>query len=353
MSKENEILNSGSRHDKQMLKELQALPLARKIQITQARLIEWLTTWGGQCYVSFSGGKDSTVLADIAAQVCKMTNYKLVLWFSDTGLEYPEIKTHVKSFGEYLENKYGIEVETVIDYPKDRNGNRITFRQVIEKYGYPIVSKEVSRDVGRYQKNGGINSKTGEETYASKLLHGTVYLDNGKQSRFCKQQWLYLTNAPFKISNTCCDVMKKNPSYKFDKERGLKPIIATMAEESSLRKNQWIKQGCNSFDINHPASKPMSFWTEQDVLKYIKTYDIPIASVYGEIKQDENGKYYTTGCDRTGCIFCGFGCHLEKEPNRFQQLKETRPKLYEYCMKPWDDGGLGLDEVLNYINVKH
>ena len=53
------------------------------------------------------------------------------------------------------------------------------------------------------------------------------------------------------------------------------------------------------------------------------------------------------------CIFCGFGCHLEKEPNRFQQLKETHPKLYEYCMKSWDEGGLGLDEVLNYINVKH
>ena len=68
---------------------------------------------------------------------------------------------------------------------------------------------------------------------------------------------------------------------------------------------------------------------------------------------DENGKYYTTGCNRTGCIFCGFGCHLEKEPNRFQQLKETHPKLYEYCMKSWDEGGLGLDEVLNYINVKH
>ena len=63
--------------------------------------------------------------------------------------------------------------------------------------------------------------------------------------------------------------------------------------------------------------------------------------------------YYTTGCNRTGCIFCGFGCHLEKEPNRFQQLKETHPKLYEYCMKTWDEGGLGLDEVLNYINVKH
>ena len=108
------------------------------------------------------------------------------------------------------------------------------------------------------------------------------------------------------------------------------------------------KEFDNEFDCEHHE-----WMLNHTNLKYIKIYDIPIASVYGEIKQDEDGKYYTTGCNRTGCVFCGFGCHLEKEPNRFQQLKETHPKLYEYCMKPWDEGGLGLDEVLNYINVKH
>lgn len=162
-----------------------------------------------------------------------------------------------------------------------------------------------------------------------------------------------MVDAPFKISDQCCNVMKKTPAHKFDKESGLTPIIATMTVESMQRRNQWLKSGCNSFDAKNVVSKPMSFWTEQDVLKYIKTYDIPIASVYGEIKQDENGKYYMTGLQRTGCVYCGFGCHLEDEPNRFQQLKQNYPKIYEYCMKPWDEGGLGLDEVLNYINVKH
>lgn len=303
--------------------------------------------------MSFSGGKDSTVLADIAAQVCKMTNYKLTLWFSDTGLEYPEIKVHVKSFGKYLEDKYGIEVETVIDYPKDRNGNRVTFRQVIEKYGYPIVSKEVSRDVGRTQLDGGIGFRTGKKTYSAKALDGELPNLNGKPNPYNKTQWAYLVDAPFKISDQCCSVMKKRPAHRFDKESGLKPIIATMTCESMQRRSQWLKTGCNSFDMKNPASKPISFWTEQDVLKYIFDYNIPIASVYGEIKQDDNGKYYTTGLNRTGCIFCGFGCHLEKEPNRFQQLEQNYPKIYDYCMKPWDEGGLGMDEVLNYINVKH
>ena len=90
----------------------------------------------------------------------------------------------------------------------------------------------------------------------------------------------------------------------------------------------------------------------QKKTKYVKDYEIPIASIYGDIVIDEKGKYYTTGYDRTGCIFCGFGCHLEKEPNRFQRLKQIHPKLWEYCMKPWSEGGLGMKEVLEYIGVK-
>jgi 3'-phosphoadenosine 5'-phosphosulfate sulfotransferase (PAPS reductase)/FAD synthetase len=96
----------------------------------------------------------------------------------------------------------------------------------------------------------------------------------------------------------------------------------------------------------------MAFWTEQDVLEYIKKFNIPYASVYGDIIQDESGKWYTTGCERSGCVFCAYGAHLEKEPNRFQKLKQTHPKLWNYCMKPWSEGGLGMKEVLDYINVK-
>lgn len=74
--------------------------------------------------------------------------------------------------------------------------------------------------------------------------------------------------------------------------------------------------------------------------------------MYGDIIEDEKGKLKTTGCDRTGCVFCAFGCHLEKEPNRFQRLKQTHPNLWEYCMKDWENGGLGMKNVLEYINVK-
>ena len=97
--------------------------------------------------------------------------------------------------------------------------------------------------------------------------------------------------------------MKENPAINYEKTTEYKPIIGTMTYESSARKKTWIQNGCNAFNATRPMSTPMSFWTEQDVLKYIKTYDIPIASVYGEIKQDENGKYYMTGCNRTGWLY--------------------------------------------------
>lgn len=125
-----------------------------------------------------------------------------------------------------------------------------------------------------------------------------------------------------------------------------------MACESNLRKTAWLKNGCNSFDSKRPISQPLSFWTEQDILKYLKEFNTPYASVYGDIIADKNGKLHTTKCDRTGCVFCGFGCHLEKEANRFQRLKETHPKLWDYCMRDWDKGGLGMKEVLDYIGVK-
>ena len=177
--------------------------------------------------------------------------------------------------------------------------------------------------------------------------------------------------------------MKKKPSKQYENETGRKPILGTMASESQMRYQSWIKSGCNAFSSKRPTSQPMSFWTELDILQYIKKYDVPYCPVYGDIVIDESaddvldgqinifdelgdysnaGKLKTTGCDRTGCIFCMFGCHLEKEPNRFQRLKETHPRQYDYCINGGEmvDGrwqpnkdGLGLGRVLDYIGVPY
>ena len=146
--------------------------------------------------------------------------------------------------------------------------------------------------------------------------------------------------------------MKKSPAKKYERETGRKPYIATLAIESQNRATAWKRHGCNSFDTPRPTSQPMSFWTEQDVLEYIRRYNLKIASVYGDIVENDENKLYLTGCDRTGCVFCMFGCHLEKSPNRFERLKETHPKLWEYCMKERSRGGLGIMEVLDFIGVE-
>ena len=48
------------------------------------------------------------------------------------------------------------------------------------------------------------------------------------------------------------------------------------------------------------------------------------------------------------CVYCGFGVHLEKEPNRYQRLEQTHPQLYNYCMDK-----LGFKEVCEYMNIPY
>lgn len=188
------------------------------------------------------------------------------------------------------------------------------------------------------------------------------------RSMFSMERYKFLLEAPFPISNKCCNVMKKAPAKGYEKKTGRKPITAQMASESRLRTQNWLQNGCNAFNAKRKISNPMSFWTEQDVLLYIYQNHIPIASVYGDvIKENEvDGQLdfadiglfdlgrpvlKTTGCKRTGCMFCGFGCHLDLQgEGRFTALKQTHPKIYDYIMRPWEEGGLNYKEVIDWIN---
>lgn len=355
------------------LAQMQNLPLKGKKIMSKQRIVQWFEYWHGEVYVSFSGGKDSTVLADLCAQVCQEYGYTLYLLFVNTGLEYPEIQKFVKTFAEWLRMQYGIEVVLDIVRPKMR------FDEVLRKYGYPVFSKEIALKIeyGRKAISRGDEEKAQRYLYGKRIKPktGEIYNHMGLSEKALD----FALNSDIPASNMCCSVMKKRPAKKYEKETGRKPFIGTLAEESRLRYSKWLKSGCNAFKENRPTSQPLSFWTEQDILHYIKKYNVPYCSVYGDIVVDtddddqinlidylgcyeEEDRLKTTGCDRTGCIFCMFGCHLEKEPNRFQRLKETHPKQYNYCIGGGEmvDGkwqpskeGLGLGKVLDYIGVKY
>lgn len=310
--------------DKYLLKLRQTLPLQEKIKLTNKRIYDWYTYFNGAVYVSFSGGKDSTVLLDLVRK--QFPNVEAL--FVDTGLEYPEIRQFVKS-----------KENVCIIRPQLR------FDEVIKKYGYPIISKEISEIIE--QSRLCILKNNGKYNYRLQKLLGTAKDKNGKKSLYCCEKWKFLLDAPFKISNKCCNIMKKKPAHSFYKQTGKVPYIGTMACESRLREQQYIKNGCNGFANKIPTSTPIAFWTEQDVLQYLYENHIEYCSVYGEIRQDSNGKYITTGCQRTGCMFCGYGCHLEKYPNRFQKMALTHPKQYLYCMND-----LGMEKVLKFIGVE-
>jgi 3'-phosphoadenosine 5'-phosphosulfate sulfotransferase (PAPS reductase)/FAD synthetase len=293
------------------LKQMQELPLEVKIEKTKLRIKEWYEHWDGQVYVSFSGGKDSTVLLHLARRM--YPDVEAV--FSDTGLEFPEIKEFVRSVDNvtWLNPKMG-------------------FREIIEKHGYPIISKDVANCIEGGRKG---------QKYRLDRLDGTLKNEDGSKSRYDRSNWNYLMGAPFKISDLCCNESKKKPFKLYEKMTKKKAIVGTMTEESQLRVSSWLLTGCNSFDTKRPMSTPLSFWTERDVWHYIKQNNIPYS------------KIYDMGYKRTGCVFCGFGCHLEKGNNRFQQLQISHPKLHEYCMKDWDKGGLGMAKVLDFIGVKY
>ena len=326
------------KHTAYDLIQMQSLPLDIKIRMTKERIRQWYEYWDGQVYISFSGGKDSTVLKHIIDSMYD----DIPAVFVNTGLEYPEIQ------------KFATSQKNVVTVRPE-----MRFDEVIKKYGYPVVSKEVAQTVWEAKKN----AKTGKYAYRIKKLNGELFDKNGKLSTYNIPKWKFLLDAPYDISHKCCDVMKKRPAKTYEKTTGRKAIIGTLASESTLRKTQWVKYGCNAFESKRPTSQPLSFWTEQDILNYIKQFDVPYCSVYGDIVLvDEGTLLKTTGCDRTGCIFCMFGCHLEREPNRFQRLKETHPRQYEYCIGGGEmvDGkwqpskeGLGLGKVLDYINVKY
>lgn len=284
-----------------VLKDRQGLPLVFKEELSLIRIQQWYEHWSGLVYVSFSGGKDSTVLLHLVRRLYP----DVPAVFSDTGLEYPEIRDFVKTISNVIWVK-----------PKKK------FKDVIEEYGYPVISKEVASciSLARMGNVKAINKLNGLESSVGYNCH--------------YEKYKYLLDAPFKISDYCCYHIKKAPMKAYEKSSNRKAFVGIMAADSNLRLTEYLKSGCNSYSGSKAKSRPMGFWLESDIWEYIHKYNLPYS------------KIYDLGYKRTGCMFCMFGVHIEKSPNRFDLMRITHPKLYKFCMEK-----LKLKGVLSYIRL--
>lgn len=307
--------------NRKTLIERQGLPLDEKITLSKERIEEWYVAFAGQVYVSYSGGKDSTVLLHLVRSLYP----EVPAVFCNTGLEYPEIVRFVRR----TEN-----VEFI--YPNKK------FKDVITEDGYPMISKQTANGISDVQNWSHNNIMT-----VRLRLQGYDSNDEYKPQWMIPKKWKKLCDAPFKVSDRCCDHLKKNPFKRYHRKSKRYGMNGMNMEEGGIRVQSYLKTGCNSFDAKEPKSMPLAFWTLQDILEYIFINELSIASVYGNIIV-EDGVWKTTKVDRTGCVFCMFGVHLEDEPNRFQQLKKSHPKLWDYCMNK-----LELKQCLDFIDVPY
>lgn len=279
------------------LYERQKWTLTQKIDHSLGTIDQFIAKMDGKVYLAFSGGKDSTVLMHL----CEIIKKDILCVFVNTGCEYLDI---IRFVNECQKDGHNIKIIRPEYKP----------REIWEKYGFPLVSKQVSEGIHKVRINP--NSLTSQRVLG-------VY---DSESLFVvAKKWRYLIREPYDISNKCCQKLKKDPMNKFRQESGLYPIIGIMASESLLRTNNYIKRGgCNVWGEN-ANSHPLSIWTDDDIWQFIRENNIKIADIYNK------------GAHRTGCAACGFGCQF-KNDNRLQLLYDLYPKYYEMVMNFTNNG---------------
>ena len=238
---------------------------------------------------------------------------------------------------------------------------------VIQELGFPVLSKEIAGKISLLQnptpknatvRHAIITGETGE--YGGFQTNSRMKLSQKWLERFGgadeEGAKLGYEAAPFKVSDRCCYYLKEKPGDIWAKAHNSAPYLGLMASEGGRREKSLMMHGCNYFGKSTIRSAPFAIFSRQDILQLALDLGVPVPEEYGEIVRDADGTLRTTLAQRTGCTMCGFGVHLEKRPNRFDRLRESHPKEWEFWMRHVcrDENGnwYGWGRVLDYIGVE-
>lgn len=331
----------------------QKMPYEFKVNYARIRAWEFYNECGKRdlnCYVSV-GGLDSITL---------------FYFLKSIGINVPAVS--VSSLEDISIQKIHKQIGVISLKPAKReDGTYWTKQQVLQEFGFPVLSKEIAKKIELLQN----------QTEKSKTVrHAIITGETGKQGGYKKnsrmklpQKWLdkfagYENEvegvnyqiAPFKVSAKCCYYLKEKPCIDWARENNSVPFLGLMASEGGRREKALMLNGCNYFGKGTIRSAPFAIFTRQDLLQLAIDLDVPVPEIYGEIKRDETGSLYTTGEQRTGCSMCGFGIQLEKRPHRFDRLRERNPKEWDFWMNKCcvDEKGnrFGWGAVLDYIGIE-
>lgn len=295
---------------KYKLELLRALPLDLKIMKSNILINEALDKYGTNVYVSYSGGKDSTVLSHLVRQL----RPDILHIFSNTTCEYPETLQHLK----WEREQNGMNILMVKPY--DKYKQPWNFKRVVKEDGFPMFSKVVANAIRTYRRAKSDRTRQNSVDYITR--------------RFKR----FLVYKDLNISDKCCEKLKKTPIKQAARKLGMQcAILGILAEESRQRELDWVNYGCNVFDVKKDNQcRPLSFWTEKDIYDYIELHKLKIS------------KLYEMGYERNGCMFCGFGIEYDyfQGKNRYERLSITHPKMYTYLIN-------NFKEILDECHIRY
>lgn len=248
-------------------------------------------------YVSFSGGKDSTILHHLIDFALPNNNIPRV--FMNTGLEFGLTLKFVKELAQ-SDFRFVIINQT-------RN-----IRDTLNQYGYPFKSKEYSLRVEHFNK--GSNAK-----FIRKYMG--LYSEYDSKKFICpnKLKYQFEERGKYNYSNQCCYKLKKDLMKKWSKDNN-KPINITGMRNDEGGNRERLTCITNNGKSFHPMIVCSTSWENW----FIKTYDVKLSALY----------YEPYNFERTGCVGCPFNIKIQEELDILEHYLPNEYKKAELLWKP-------------------